>query len=182
MEIVESDIETGENVVFSYEGDLSVDGLDHAVKDFEGELMRLDESKPVRKRIFSVALEVLQNVFHHGDPFGRNCALEGSLVYFKVRRDAGHYYLLASNLLAETKVEYLRNKIDIVNGLNRSQLENVYRLRLGLGGMRRKKGAGLGLLFIRRRSEQKIEYFFNKVAPGCVAFQMQVRIEREANE
>ena len=53
------------SILYDYEGDISNDTLEHELLSIEKKLLKLNIKPNIRKRIFRIIVESIQNLYHH---------------------------------------------------------------------------------------------------------------------
>ncbi len=151
-------LQVGNNVL-SYKGYFSTSVLDDLLSMIEARLVSMGEKEPVRKRIFAVCVEMLQNLFHREslkwNPTWKN---EYQNVIFRLDKDSMHYQIAVGNYMDEMTKYNLISKIDEVNTLDKSALKEKYREVLQTTEFTSKGGAGLGIIDVARRSNEALGY------------------------
>ena len=151
--------EIGEDeVYFSYMGDISSERINQILEEIELKFANLK----VRKKIYNIMVEALQNLFHHSDDVPED--LVGTLgkrfglVMITKRND--RFALTAGNYISSGKIEFLTEKIEKINSLSGDELKEMYKFILNFQKLSAKGGVGLGLIDIARKSENKLGYNF----------------------
>lgn len=117
----------------------------------------LTEKKTVNKRLFNVTVELLQNVSKHADTIGN--LSHGKKGIFLIKKENDLIKLASGNLIQNDKIEAFKTKIDYVNSLNIKELESAY-LNILATEEDNHKGAGLGLIDMRIKSKNLLNYDF----------------------
>jgi hypothetical protein len=169
-----------QRIMLSFKGDLSPD-LISAILELIEEKIEVSESDPrMRKRVFNVVMECLQNLYHHNKrTIGANEASphrnerQGVVM---IAQDNSGYSVLTGNYMARDEVNELKNRLDQVNGCEPEQLRELYKSRLGDGKFTRSGGGGLGIIDIARKSGQKLEYGFVPMDNDNTFFSLNVNV------
>jgi len=163
------------NVVLAYKGKVS-DDLFHCLLDMaEDKLEEIEYRKKLKKKVFNILVEILQNIYHHADDFPTEDEDYYSVVFLLSKIGNG-YKIVTGNHIATEKIAELERKIKTINALSEDELKTTYRERLDVGKVSPKGGAGLGMLAIIRKSGGKIEYEFKKVNDNFSFFSLQVKV------
>ena len=155
--------EVNENdVFFAYEGEISSERINAILEEVEGKFMELATNVKVRKKVYNITVESLQNLFHHSDnvPAELKDTLGdkfGAIIVLK--NDAG-FQLTVGNFISADKVKFLTEKIEKINSLSSDELKEMYKFILNYQKLSPKGGGGLGLIDIARKSENKLGYKF----------------------
>jgi len=73
-------------------------------------------------------------------------------------------------------VPVLRDKLNLVNGMEKEELKAYYKQVLSEGNMSEKGTAGLGMIDIARKSGEKLEYDFLDINDTTSFFSLTVKI------
>ncbi|MDH3710193.1 MAG: SiaB family protein kinase [Cyclobacteriaceae bacterium] len=161
-------------ILLSYRGTVTDELFDTILELAEHKLDQEQTSKQVKRKVFKVLVESLQNVYHHFDDLP--LTTESFPVTFTLEKDKLTYCISTGNHILITKVEELRNLIEDVNNMDRKQLKSFYRNRLGDGSFSERGGAGLGIVDIIRKSGEKITYDFRRVNEDYSYFSLKVKV------
>lgn len=128
----------------------------------EQRMNQLDEEQPIKKKVFNVMVECLQNICKHADEAEKpNDWMNDGI--FVIGKDPDGYFLVSGNFIKSDEVPTLEAKINYVNSLEKEDLARLYKTKLQATQLSEKSGAGLGLIDIARKSGQKLQYQFLKV-------------------
>lgn len=70
------------------------------------------------------------------------------------------YYIISGNYIKNGNVDVLKNKLDMLNNMNKSEVKQKYREVLSLRQLSEKGGAGVGMIDMVLKSENKLDYRF----------------------
>lgn len=168
-----------DEIVFAYKGPVSLELFDAIVALTEQKLNSISFQGKIRRRIHVIAVEILQNIFHHFGLIDNSIkslsAALNTIIYLMAKNDDG-FYLIAGNYVPDQDVASLKKRIDNVNELSPEELINQYRAILSNGTFSEKGGAGLGIIDIARKSGQRLEYEFVNREMGYTFFCLKVKI------
>lgn len=150
--------------MLSFKGELSAELVTALLGVVEHKMELIEPDPRVRKRVFNVAMECLQNLFHHNarveDPqAGAMRSMEPQGVVMIVRNDKG-YSVLTGNFMAGNDVNELKERLERINTMLPEELRDLYKTTLADGKYGAHGGGGLGIIDIARRSGRKLEYGF----------------------
>ncbi|MBO4244539.1 MAG: SiaB family protein kinase [Bacteroidales bacterium] len=115
----------------------------------------------IRKRIYFIMVECLQNITRHQEKItDRRNDNEG---LFIMRKKKFAYYITSGNLIKNDTIDSLKEKIEKINNLDAEKLKEYSRQVLDNGTFSSKGGAGLGLIEMARKSGRKFRYEFVKL-------------------
>lgn len=109
------------------------------------------------KRIFSIFIEMTQNVLHHSAERDHSAKPSGVGVIMLMEKES-HYLVSSGNLVTHERSEVLKKKCNDINSLSDGELKKAYRIKLKTETLEQDKGAGVGLYEISRKSDGALEY------------------------
>ena len=56
------------NIILFYKGNIDSDVINHVLDTVEGKMVEVNEQSKLRKKVYNVLVESLQNLYHHVDP------------------------------------------------------------------------------------------------------------------
>lgn len=128
------------------------------VSDLLAKLWQLLEEKGLEitevKQIYSVATEMLENIYRYSDTINSkdNDSLMLSIFEPKPKR----YQIILRNPAESSKALKLKEKIDFVNSLTKVGLKKLYQYEIVRRKDENHSGAGLGLIIIARKTIEPI--------------------------
>jgi hypothetical protein len=169
----------GGDVLMAFKGSISSELISNVLEVVESRLDEYDESSKIRKKVYNVLVESLQNLYHHIEVLPADMRKEygdkfGILV---VSRQDEKYKISTGNFIAQDKVDVLRNKIDKINSMSRDELKDMYKFILNHQRLSEKGGGGLGLVDIARKTGNQLNYTFERYNDQYYFFNLDVFIE-----
>ena len=152
-----------ENLGYIYRGKFNQEITDNILKLTETNLQRQEGQSKVKKRIYSIMVEGLQNITRHQDDAGDIEKKEESLGIFVIQKVDSLYFITTGNIVENNVIPHLKSLIEKINGLNKEELKAYYKQVLSDGSLSDKGGAGLGLIDMARKSGNKLFYSFREV-------------------
>lgn len=121
---------------------------ENIVETLENKLQEID--KPLRKRIISCAIELLQNnsIHNHGNGIDISVIESNDCIKLKTARK-----------LDEISANYLNNKIQEINNIDTNNLKELFKKNLSYENL--EQGTGNGLILCRLKSDSDIETKFS---------------------
>lgn len=168
-----------DNVIFSYKGEISSKMMDEILELTEAKLTKGESQVKIRRRVHIIAVEILQNVYHHSESSGNDHFVDASVI-FVLGRDEESYFVQAGNFIPLEKAAFLKEKIDFVNTLTNAELKSKYREILSDGNFSEQGGAGLGIVDIARKSGQRLTYKFVESDGHQVFFELKINVPVKA--
>ncbi len=166
-----------EDVLLAYKGSITSDLISNVLEVVEAKLDDLNETSKIRKKVYNVLVESLQNLYHHIDdlPDGMREKFDprfGILVVSRMEENI--YKVTTGNFINSTRIKALKDKIDKINSLSRDDLKEMYKFILNHQKLSAKGGGGLGLVDIARKTGNKLEYSFENYNNEYFFFELTV--------
>ena len=139
-----------ENSLLYHSGNITQEYVDEVIEF----VSKLEEKPALIRKISFLIVEALQNVIHHSDktPKGETFA------YFELLKNGDTYILKTGNLLLKEKTEELKKRLQCVTTSSEEEIKEKILNRLEQESFTEKGGAGIGLLSIRKRVKEGMEY------------------------
>lgn len=166
------------HIVLSFNGPFS-----QSVIEELGEAIRrhLETQTQPQKRIvdvFSVYIEVTQNIRHYAEANGTDPAdtarLNAGTVL--IAREGDDYAVVSSNLVRKEHVAALSQRVENIIALDQAALKAAYKERLRAPVEDGATGAGLGLMQLARKASRPLEYNFTEIDDRHSYFSLTVYI------
>ncbi|HRN35708.1 MAG TPA: SiaB family protein kinase [Flavobacteriales bacterium] len=170
-----------QQIMLAFKGDLSPELIAAILNLVEHKMVGHESDPRMRKRVFNVVMECLQNLFHHnrhvphGGGHDREACEERQGVVMIACGNNG-YSVLTGNSMARTEVDDLKDRLDRLNQYGPEQLRELYQSTLGNGKFTASGGGGLGLIDIARKSGGKLEYGFVPLDGSNTFFSLNVNL------
>ena len=132
--------------------------------------------KPVRKRLYSIFVESIDNIFKYAARQPSSGKHSGRLPKISIKRKGKYYVVRAGNLISNDDIGDLRFRIDRVNQLDNEALKSLYEDVINREAHDYDTGAGLGLITMAMRTDKDIEYSFTEVDNGHSFFEFQITL------
>jgi hypothetical protein len=163
------------NLYFIWSGHISPDVGKEVLSFTETRLTADDIDSGLRRRVFSVLVEVLENVSKYSP--GKNAEEQYGMPLAMIRIDGKLFTLSTGNIMLNSEVENLKSKIDDINKHDQPGLKELYRKSLSVQTEFSDSTGNMGLIDIARKSGQKLEYQFEKISDLYSYYTLTVRIE-----
>lgn len=169
-----------QRIMISFKGDLSPDLVTSLLGLVERKMELIEPDHRVRKRVFNVVMECLQNLYHHNARVsvkdGEKVRTEEPQGVVMIAHDDRGYSVLTGNFMASDEVKGLKAHLDRINGCEPEQLRELYKETLSDGRFSRVGGGGLGIIDIARKSGRKLEYGFVPLDNENAFFSLNVNV------
>ncbi len=164
-----------DNVILYFKGEITNNLLTSILQLVDDRLERKSEDVKIKKKVFSILLECLQNIYNY-QQVNHPETEQLQAATLMVRRTDGAYFIVTGNYVITEKVDKLRDKIDRVNGLSPEDLKAYYKDVLNKQTESETGGAGLGLIDMARKSGEKIDYSFDYITDEHCFYSLQVKV------
>lgn len=151
-------------ILLVYEGEVNQD----ITKAFTAMTQKnLDEdsetSVPIKKRVYHVMVECLQNIGKHSDNIeSGEPEIPGNGIFMVSRSDQG-FNVITGNPIANSKVEDVTNMLKKVNNMDEEEIKAYYKQKILESRISEKGGAGLGFIDIVKKTGNRIDFHFEKI-------------------
>ena len=178
IETYYKDLTEAKNVLLAYKGSITSDFINKSLEEVEQKLLESKEVVRIRKKVYNVLVESLQNLYHHVDDLPdeiKNIVEPKFGIIVIVNEDIG-FKINTGNFISSNKIKYLKDKIDKINSLSKDELKDMYKFILNHQKLSAKGGGGLGLVDIARKTNNKINYSFYPVSDDYFFFDFEIYI------
>lgn len=141
-------------------------------------LEKSEDTTKLKKKIYFVMVECLQNVTRHQDINGETNNDSGILV---LQKQNNKYYITTGNIIENKNIDNLKSTLEKVNSFSSFELKKYYQEILITGNISEKGGAGLGLIAMARKTENKLLFDFQKINNKSSYFYLRTEIPLSTN-
>ena len=175
-----SDLSTG-NTILYYKGNVDSDVINYILDTVEDKMVEVSEQSKLRKRVYNVLVESLQNLYHHvdrvTDDFEDQASEKFGLIVVKKVSDG--YRIVTGNFVHFENIEKLEEKIKRINRSSHEEIKELYKFILNHQRISAKGGGGLGLVDIARKTGNKLEYSFKAYNKHYSFFYLDILVNEE---
>ena len=175
-----SDLSTG-NTILYYKGNVDSVVINYILDTVEDKMVEVSEQSKLRKRVYNVLVESLQNLYHHvdrvPDDFEDQASEKFGLIVVKKVRDG--YRIVTGNFVHFENIEKLEEKIKRINRSSHEEIKELYKFILNHQRISAKGGGGLGLVDIARKTGNKLEYSFKAYNSHYSFFYLDILVNEE---
>lgn len=173
ISIYEQDL--GYEVLLKYYGEFSVSLIRSFADRVEEMMTKLGDKRHVIKRMFSILIEGLQNVYIHG-----GAEENGSqMAFLIIARTDSNYKILLGNIVESEDRSPLKTYLGNINNHSEDELKQLYLNILKNGYISQKGGAGLGIVTMRIKSSKDLQYRIYDLPSQKAFLVMEVELSRE---
>lgn len=147
-------------IIYLFKGEVTDQLIAQSLDTIEQQLE--DTPLPIRKKIYNVLVECLQNLYHHsatvpivaGNDF---CGKAGICLLTKQNEQ---YHVVTGNYVIPRQQAFLTKHLDKINSLDKEGQKQMYKEILDNQTFSEKGGGGLGMVDIARKSGSRLNYEF----------------------
>ncbi|MFB6307051.1 MAG: SiaB family protein kinase [Flavobacteriales bacterium] len=165
-------------IMLSFKGEVTSELLTSILQIMERKLDDVEEQKKMRKKVFNILVECLQNLYHHIDSLDEEKVKEKDprSAIFMIAKDENTYKIITGNFIQNENVDELKERLEKINSMDKEELKNYYKTVLHDGELSDKGGGGLGMIDIARKSGEKLEYDFMPLNDKNSFFSLNINI------
>jgi hypothetical protein len=165
-------------IVLSYKGNIDSDVINHVLDTVEDKMVEVNEQSKLRKKVYNVLVESLQNLYHHVDPVPGDFEDQSSERYglLIVKKIEGGYKIITGNFVNAEHIEKLEEKIKRINRSSHEEIKELYKFILNHQKISQKGGGGLGLVDIARKTGNPLDYSFKEYNEKHSFFYMNILV------
>lgn len=151
---------TADGFPLVYKGKLSHQIMNLFTSMAEAKISQNQTDTNIKRRVFHIMVEMLQNITKHSDDFEEDGVGNG---LFVIGEKQEYYYVITGNIVNNEKATRLKEYIDFMNGQNKEKLDELHKEQMRGGELSEKGGAGLGIIDMIRKTGEQIIYQFEKI-------------------
>ncbi|HOZ41495.1 MAG TPA: SiaB family protein kinase [Flavobacteriales bacterium] len=137
-------------VLFEHHGTVDHDVVQHLLTLAEHSSIAQNDPLALRKRLFNVLVEGLENLHHHAQDDLKDTA------WAMVVRAKEGYRMTFGNAMPQAMATLLAHRVEILNDMSGSDLKAHYMQLLANDARTERGGAGLGLYTMARKCERPL--------------------------
>ena len=169
----------GNNIMLSFKGDITSELMTSILHIMEIRLNNLNEEPKVKKKVYNVLVECLQNLYHHIDEvpdFQVDKNNSGRSAIFMIGLGDDHYSIVTGNYMLTEKVAEFKARLERINAMSSDDLKNLYKEILNNDHLSEKGGGGLGMIDIARKAGQKLNFNFAEINDKYSFFSLNIKV------
>lgn len=163
LENLVSDVDLRGAILY-YKGNIDSEVINRALDSVEGKLLSVHENPKLRKKVYNVLVESLQNLYHHADhvPDGFDALKPERYGLVLMAKTSRGYKITTCNFVTASRVRDLEAKINKINEASAEEIKELYKDILNHQEITDKGLGGLGLIDIARKTGNKLDFKFKK--------------------
>jgi len=168
-----------QKLILVYQGDFTQESTKSILSMAERNLDSSGEESNIKRKVFNVMVEALQNIVKHSDELVDG-QMRSHAAIFLIGKEANRYCIMSGNPIQKKNVESLNKKLEHINSLDKDGLKDLYKEIIKNTTISDKGGAGLGFVDMARKSGEKLEFSFPEMSADYCFFCLKVNVPREA--
>jgi hypothetical protein len=165
------------NLILVYEGEFTQEITKSVLAMAERNMDSMGEESSIKRKVFNVMVECLQNIVKHSENFTPLNEKRHSAIFI-IGKQEDRYIITSGNPIRNDSVSSLKKKLEEINNLDKDGLKDLYKEIIKNNDLSDKGGAGLGFVDMARKSGQKLEYEFEDMGEDHSFFSLQTTILR----
>jgi hypothetical protein len=163
------------NVYLIWSGHITPDVGKEVISFTETKLTEDEIESNIRRRVFSIMVEIIENVakFSPGRDHEEKLGMPVAMIRYKDKI----YSLTTGNLILNTSIDQLKEKLDTINNYDKSGLKAFFRKSLSEQTSTSESTGNMGLIDMARKSGNKLIYQFEKINEIFSYYTITVKVE-----
>jgi hypothetical protein len=167
-----------QNLILVYQGDFTQESTKSILAMAERNLDSSGEESSIKRKVFNVMVEALQNIVKHSDELVDG-QIRSHAAIFLIGKEKDRYSIMSGNPIRKENIDKLKTALEHINNLDKDGLKELYKEIIKNTTISDKGGAGLGFVDMARKSGEKIEYSFPELNSEYHFFCLKVNVPRE---
>lgn len=167
-----------QNLILVYQGEFTQETTKSILAMAERNLDSTGEDSSIKRKVFNVMVEALQNIVKHSDELV-NGELHSHTAIFLIGKEKDRIAIMAGNPVRKDHTEALKAKLEHINQLDKEGLKDLYKDIIKNTTISDKGGAGLGFVDMARKSGEKLEFEFPEMSRDYDFFCLKVNVRRD---
>jgi hypothetical protein len=163
------------NVYLIWSGHISTDVEKEVLTFTETKLEEEDVELNLRRRVFSILVEILENVARYSP--GKEPEEQFGMPVAMIGMEQEVFSLTTGNLIRNEQVQDLREKLDLINKYDKVGLKELFRKSLSGQTIKSDSTGNMGLIDMARKSGSKLVYQFEKINELYAYYTLTVKVD-----
>ncbi|HMG90312.1 MAG TPA: SiaB family protein kinase [Chryseolinea sp.] len=167
-----------QNLILVYQGDFTQESTKSILSMAERNLDSSGEDSSIKRKVFNVMVEALQNIVKHSDELVDGQTRSHAAI-FLIGKESNRYSIMSGNPVRKANVDKLKKTLEHINGLDKDGLKELYKEIIKNTTISEKGGAGLGFVDMARKSGGKLQFEFPEMNTDYCFFCLKVNVPRD---
>ncbi len=163
-------------IMLSYKGEISQEIILALLEMTEKKLDSSNAEYGLKSKIFNVMVNCLQNITFHTE---KNEHSKSSM--FTIGRNGDDHTVYSGNAIRKERIPELKEKLDKIRKMSEEELNSFYKFWLKTKELSDKKGLGLGLIDIARKTGSNLDYDFDTIDQAYNYFSLRTIVKANRN-
>lgn len=166
--------------ILNYSGRLRYDTIGELINKLKNKVSSISIKLAVYKKLLLIMIESLENILKYNETFDSNSYIRTHFTQkFIIEKNNKKYFLTSTNVVLNSDIPKLKNKINQVNSLDSDGLKDLYKSTITDGQFTHKGGAGLGFIEMAKISTEKIQYNFETIDNKYSSYELTIVINED---
>jgi hypothetical protein len=167
-----------EGIIFSFSGPVSQSLLEGIGATLRQKMSLEETSTSVTQKVFSIFVELMQNVINYSAERGSEGEAEPDLRFgvLIIGKQEDRFYIQCGNYITPSQKGPLQEKLTRIRNMDRDELKRYYKEQRRRASGEGSKGAGLGFIEMARRATKPLEFEILPMQTGNEFFAVKVVI------
>ncbi len=167
-----------QKLILVYQGDFTQESTKSILAMAERNLDSSGEEGNIKRKVFNVMVEALQNIVKHSDELVEG-QMRSHAAIFLIGKEENRYTIMSGNPIRKSNVAGLEQKLHHINSLDKEGLKELYKEIIKNTTISEKGGAGLGFVDMARKSGEKLAFDFPEMSADYCFFCLTVHVARD---
>mgnify|MGYP000921606663 CR=1 FL=1 len=165
-------------VILDYSGEFRFETIELLLTQVRDKINQLEIKTGIKKKVVNILVECLENTYKY-TTLDNETDYGNSLFTSKItlEKTADAFIITSGNTILNKNIDKLKQKLDQVNSLNKEGLQKLYEDIINNNEISDKGGAGLGIIDIALKSNNKLHYNFTFLDENCSFYELIVNIQ-----
>jgi hypothetical protein len=169
-----------QKLILVYQGEFTQESTKSILSMAERNLDSSGEESSIKRKVFNVMVEALQNIVKHSDELIDGKTRSHTAI-FLIGKESNRYSIMSGNPVQKKNVEKLKKTLEHINNLDKDGLKELYKEIIKNTTISEKGGAGLGFVDMARKSGGKLEFQFPEMNNDYCFFCLKVNVPRDSD-
>lgn len=163
------------NINLIWSGHFSPDVGKEVLSFTETRLFEDDLDSNIRRKVFSIMVEALDNVARYSP--GRDVEEKLGMPVAMLKFAGNTFHVTTGNLIQRGKVDELKEKLEKINSCDKESLKELFRESLIKMNLESDSTGNMGLIEMARKSGNKLDFGFDEINSQYSYFMLTVKVE-----
>lgn len=158
--------------ILNYRGPIEFKVVETLLQKVKHDLEAHSIKKVLKKRVYNIMVECIENILKH-TALPPDAKIHPYIILEKAKTE---YLIIAGNLISSDEMIFLQQRLTDVGKLNKEGLLKMYEKQILKEDILMQKGAGLGIITIALKSNNRFDFSFSPVDDKLSVFELRVTV------